>query len=154
MTRRSGIIITFICAATMTAVACRRDTPPKPKTAQPASSAATTTTFERKDLRGVNLDMKLPLTVNAVAKCSAVKETFAQGEPIQLALQLNEAPEGLVVAARLLDSDREEIAYVKEPATGKKSATVAITNKVKSGSYTLEGYWGGNLVCEHPVTVE
>jgi hypothetical protein len=31
---------------------------------------------------------------------------------------------------------------------------VTVKEKLEPGSYRLEGYWGGNLVCEHDITIK
>ena len=131
--------------------ACRDKTPPAPETDVPA--AALPEKIIRTDARNAKIDVTLPLVANAVARCTPAKTRFAEGEPIALTLDLNEAPKGLNVGARLLDLEGEQLAYVLEPAEGKKSVIVTIDEKPKAGRYQLEGYWGGNFVCQQEVVV-
>jgi hypothetical protein len=61
-------------------------------------------------------------------------------------------PEALQVAARILDENDRLVARVMEPANGRKSITLTIRGDIpEPGKYTLEGLWGGNIVCEHPI---
>lgn len=98
------------------------------------------------------MDTVIPLLANAVAKCAPEKTEVAAGEPVRLTLQLNESPEHLRVGARVATEDGEEVTYSNVPANGQKTVTVSLPAP-KAGTYTLEGYWGGNKVCEHELTV-
>lgn len=157
MTARTFIAI---CGLALTSfAACRRE-PPAPETRTAAAQAQSTTVAGAPgDLSTADIEVTIPLRPNVVTRCvagsgGAEKTTFAAGEPIELTLALAEAPPELKVAARLVGEGDEVLAHVSEPAAGKKTVTVAIRQKFDPGSYRLEGYWGGNLVCEHAITVQ
>jgi hypothetical protein len=131
--------------------ACRKEAPPAASTAtQPAS---TTAAAAPRDVRNSSVDQVIPLLRDAVAKCAPEKTEFAAKEPVKLTLVLNESPEKLRVGARLVDANGEEAAYSNMPANGQKSLTVTIDKPPKAGTYTLEGYWGGNRVCAETVII-
>jgi hypothetical protein len=151
---------TAVCGlALLSLVACRRE-PPAPETRAAAAQAQTTTVAGApRDLAAADIEVTIPLRPNVVTRCVAgtggkEKTAFAAGEPIELMLALAEAPPELKVAARLVGESEEIVAHVSEPAAGKTAVTIAIRQAVEPGSYRLEGYWGGNLVCEHRITVE
>lgn len=98
------------------------------------------------------MDAVIPLLANAVAKCAPEKGEVAAGEPVRLTLQLNESPEMLRVGARIATEEGAEVSYSNVPANGQKTVTVSLPAP-KAGTYMLEGYWGGNRVCEHKLTV-
>jgi hypothetical protein len=131
-------------------VACRKEAPPPAPASQ---SQPATTASAPGDLRNSNMDVVIPLLRDAVAKCAPEKTEFAANEPVTLNLQLNESPENLRVGARLVDENGEEAAYANVPANGQKAVTVTIARPPKAGTYTLEGYWGGNRVCEEKITI-
>jgi hypothetical protein len=143
---RCMLVLTLLAA-----VACNRETTTL-TTTTPGEVKTTTVVGKRRDLRNAQIDITTPLIPSAMASCAPEKTDFAPGETIRLNLKLNQSPSGLVVAARIRDDD-EEIAYVTSPAAGKKEVTVAVQEKLDPGTYKLEGYWGGNLVCEHDITV-
>lgn len=144
---RSILVLTLLFT-----VACNREAPTVETTTTPGEVKTTTVAGKRRDLRNAQIAVTTPLIPSAMASCEPEKTEFAAGEPIRLKLKLNEAPVGLVVGARIIDED-EEIAYVTNPAEGKKEVTVAVQEKLDPGTYKLEGYWGGNLVCEHEITI-
>jgi hypothetical protein len=131
-------------------VACRKEAPPPAPNAQPQ---ATSTAAATRDMRNSSMDVVIPLLRDAVAKCAPEKKEFAAGEAVKLNLQLNESPENLRVGARLVDENGDEAAYQNMPANGQKALTVTIAKPPKAGEYTLEGYWGGNRVCEEKVKI-
>ncbi|HYH09031.1 MAG TPA: copper resistance protein CopC [Thermoanaerobaculia bacterium] len=142
--RRIAVLVLMI-------VACRKEAPPA---APNASQTATTTAAAGPgDLRNSNMDVVIPLLRDAVAKCAPEKTEFAANEPVKLTLQLNESPEQLRVGARLVDENGEEAAYANVPANGQKAVTVTIAKPPQAGTYTLEGYWGGNRVCSETVKI-
>lgn len=157
MTRR--MLIAICTAMIVMAAGCRRNEPPAPETGASATGVETTTVAGApRNAADMNVEVTLPLRPNAVTKCVAgaggvEKKTFAPGEPIELTLAIAEAPEGLKVAARLIDKDDQVVAHVTEPAAGKKTATVVVRRKLDRGTYRLEGYWGGNIVCEQTIEV-
>lgn len=155
MTRTIIVISLTILAA----AGCRRNEPPAPEAKSTANVAQTTTVVGAPgNLANEKVEVTIPLRPNAVSRCvvgsnGAEKKTFAPGEPIQLTLGLAEAPEGLKVAARLIDDKEQVVAHVTEPASGKKEVVITINRKLERGTYRLEGYWGGNVVCEHSITI-
>jgi methionine-rich copper-binding protein CopC len=133
-------------------VSCRKDEPPAPETSANQTAAPSTATAPQ-DLSNADVNVKLPLLANAVARCEPDKTRFAAGETVRLTIDLNEAPEGLQVAARVIDADDKEVAHVRRPGAGQKTVAIAIEDDLAAGTYRLEGYWGGNLVCEHTITI-
>ena len=143
-----------VLALTFALLACKREQPaPPPEPKSTTRYSEVTTTAPRRDLRDAKIEVTTPLIPSAMASCTPAKSEYAVDEPIQLVLKLNQSPSELVVGARLLDDD-EELAYVTVPAEGKKDVTVTVKEKLDPGTYKLEGYWGGNLVCEHEITVQ
>jgi hypothetical protein len=142
--RRQGIGFGILL---MAVVACRREAPPAP-VARPAAKPAAVAV----DGRNADIEVTVPLVPNAVARCAPEKTAVSAGEPIRLGLTLNEAPEKLVVGAKLMDGT-SEVAHVTVPARGQKTFTLEIPGKVPAGKYRLEGYWGGNVVCEQGIEV-
>lgn len=142
---------TLVLLIALAAFACREPEQPEPPAAAATPPPQQTSTPQ--SAADADVDVTLPLLANAVARCEPAKTTFAPGETIQLTIDLNEAPEGLQVAARIRDAQGEEVAYVKRPGAGQKSVTLPIEERLDAGTYRLEGLWGGNLVCEHEVEV-
>jgi methionine-rich copper-binding protein CopC len=143
-----------VLALTFALLACKREEPAPPPDAKSTTRySEVTTTAPPRDLRNAQIAVTTPLMPSAMASCKPAKSEYAVNEPIQLVLKLNESPSELVVGARILD-EAEELAYVTVPAEGKKDVTVTVKEKLKPGTYKLEGYWGGNLVCEHEIEVQ
>ena len=149
---RIGFIVIWTYAAALGIVGCRNEQPAPAEPAAPA--AAPPATGSVTDARDANVDVTLPLAASAVARCEPSKTSYAKGEAMQLAIDLNEAPEGLKVSAKLLDAKGKVVADVARPGAGQKSVTIQIDEKLPAGKYRLEGYWGGNIVCEHEITVK
>lgn len=143
----------YVLAAVLIAalvVACRREAPP---TSDSSAAPASATVAPVVDASTAEIDVRIPLIPNAVAKCETAKQTYSRDEPVQLTLDLNESPRGLRVMARLRRGE-EIVARASEAADGRKNITLTIGGEVARGGYTLEGLWGGNIVCEHAVRVE
>lgn len=148
-----GIMNTRIAAALAIATlsfACQRETAQAPPPAG-AAQVTTETVIATQDASTAEIDVKIPLVLNAVAKCEPTKTSFAQNEPIVLTLDLNEVPEGLVVSAHVRDGEKV-VAHAREVANGRTSITLRIED-VPPGVYKLEALWGGNIVCEHAIEV-
>lgn len=155
----SGLRLLFCCAALLALARCSPDEPPPvPETGFAAAEASPVTTPPR-NVGNDRVEVTIPLRPNVVTRCAAgsggaEKTAFTAGEPIELMMDLAESPPELEVAARLVDANDAVVAHVDAPADGKQSVTVSIRQPLERGSYRLEGYWGGNLVCEHEITVE
>lgn len=152
-------LVLFFCTLSLGMIACDRDDPPPVPETRASAAAAPPIAAPPLNVANDNVEVTIPLRPNVVTRCVAgsggsEKTTFAAGEPIELMLVLAEAPPELKVAARLVDAEDVVIARADTPAGGKQSVSVSINQKVAPGKYRLEGYWGGNLVCEHDVTVE
>jgi hypothetical protein len=80
----------IVAALALAAVslACRREaTPPvTPGTGQPATVETVVAT---EDASTAAIDLRVPLTANAVAKCTPSKSSFGLREPVVLTLELN-----------------------------------------------------------------
>jgi hypothetical protein len=142
--------LAFGLAVVALSLACQRESA-APEVAAPGQATAETI-IATEDASTAVLDVKIPLTVNAVARCEPAKTTFAMNEPVALTLELTEVPDGLQVAARILDKNERLVARTSEAANGRKSITLTVKGEVpEPGTYKLEGLWGGNIVCEHPI---
>jgi hypothetical protein len=131
------------------AIACRREVAETP--AQPATVTNTTTVAGTpKDLTGQKVDRTVPIPPPPVTDC-IVKSAAGPNEPVDFTMHIAEAPEKLHVSVRILQGD-EEIAFVRQPAEGKKVATLRLP-KLEPGKYRLEGLWGGNLGCEREIEI-
>lgn len=146
------------CALSFVMIACDRDDPPPVPETRASAAEAPPVAAPPRDVANDLVEVTIPLRPNVVTRCvagsgGAEKTTFAAGEPVELMMVLAEAPPELKVAARLVDAKSAVVARADTPAGGKQSVTVAIQQRIAPGKYRLEGYWGGNLVCEHDVTV-
>ena len=146
-----GFIAPWIYAAALALVACRQEAPAVPEAAAPPPVSSVPATPA--DARDANVDITLPLVANAVARCEPTKTAYAKGEAVQLEIDLNQAPEGLKVSSRVFDKAGKVVASASKPGAGQKSVTLQMEGKLRPGKYKIEGYWGGNLVCEHEITV-
>ena len=138
--------MTRICliAVLLLVAACRKE-PAAPTPAPQTGTAATTTTSAPvQDLRAAKVDTIFPVVPVPVSRCEATQDTFT--------MHLNEAPEKLHVSVRIHQGD-EEIAFVRQPAEGKKVATLKLP-KLEPGRYRLEGLWGGNRACEQEIEIK
>jgi len=155
--------ITLLYAIALACVACRYE--------RPAAEASRPrliqrTTWQRTDLAGKRVQQKFVLQPKVLTRCEAgtrlgedglVAEpasTMRPDEPVYLSMWLAQAPEGLQVALRVLDGDENEIGTARrDDAGGVRAVTLQIGEELKPGKYKLEGFWGGNLVCEKNVEV-
>lgn len=145
---RLRIGLTFLAAVSF--LACQREGE-SPQVAAPGQATAETV-VATEDASTALLDVKVPLTPNAVARCQPSKTSFTLKEPVVLTIDMNAVPEALQVGARILDSNERLVTRVSEPANGRKSVTLTLRGEIpKPGKYRLEGLWGGNIVCEHPI---
>ena len=152
-------LILCSCALVVLLAGCRPDEPPPVPETSAAAAERAPVAEPPLNVANDRVEVTIPLRPNVITRCvagsgGAEKTTFAPGEPIELTLDLAEAPPELKVAARLLDSNKAVVARADVPAGGKQSVTVVLRQPVERGSYQLEGYWGGNLVCEHAITIE
>lgn len=164
MKSRSLFSIVLLVAA----AACRKEyaapstsTPAK----QPAKTAVTTTAPKAQDLGNAKVNQVIPIPPRVVPRCSAgsvvgadgsasPKAEFARRDKIYFSMWLNEAPAGLQVHVKVFDEKDQPVTAVPMPAQGLKLATVEVPRPAKPGKYRLEGYWGGNWVCEQYIDVK
>ena len=160
----------LVFLALMLSIACRKETPASSATATQTTAAPTATTTAAatapEDLTGKKVDTTVPAPPKVVPQCIAGSQlgnsggvtkpssTFGPNEPIYFTMWLDQAPPGLQVSVKVLDADGKEVATVPKAAEGLKLATLTIPRPAKKGKYKLEGYWGGNVVCEAGVEVK
>lgn len=157
MIRSTIVILVTLC------VACRYEAPPA-EAKRP--ELQTQTVWVRTDLSGKQVKQRVDLMPEVLSRCEAgsqlgpdglvsqPSETFKTSDPIHLSMWIKEAPSGLQLAMRVLDSDGNEIGIARrDHAAGAKAVTMKVGEALKPGKYKLEGYWGGNLVCEKEVEV-
>jgi len=155
------IVLLYVIAATI--VACRYE-PPPPEPQRPRLQ--TRTIWLRSDLAGKRVQQKYALRPDVLTRCeagsqlgpdglvSAPAATFKPADAIHLSMWLAETPAELQVAMRVVDADDREIGIARRdiPA-GANAVTMKVGEDLKPGRYKLEGFWGGNLVCEKSVRV-
>lgn len=162
MKRMSKRILLFYAFAAA-CVACRYEAPP-PGPARPQLRERTI--WQRTDLTGKQIRQRFVLQPKVLSRCeagsqlgndqlvSAPSSTFRSGDPIYLSMWLAEAPEGLQVALRVLDAEEKEIGVARrDDAGGLRAVTLQVGEELAPGKYKLEGFWGGNLVCEKQISV-
>ena len=158
-------VIVFLSAAAFMFVACRKEAPPA-ATATQTQTVTTTSAAPPKDLSGETVDLKIPVdkfnvvtdcragsTLDPLGSVSTANSTFTTKEKIHMTMFLREAPNELVVRVRALDPNEKEVSVTQKPAEGVKSATLTL-GPLKKGKYTLEGMWGGNVVCDEEIEVK
>ena len=144
--------------------ACNRET------AQPAAATATaqtTTSAQKADLsrakvnQTVNTDV-VELTTDAHlgnqagadGVVTAEVSQFKPGEPVILSMVVNQSPGGLEMAAVWKDAKGKILEERTKAMNGGKIATFTYGGpKLKAGSYSVTGYWGGNIAAEKKFTV-
>ena len=155
---RSTIAILILLGA-----ACRYEPPP----AQPKRpELQTRTVWVRTDLSGKQVRQKVDLMPDVLSRCEAGSQlgpdhlvsqptgTFRTSDPIHLSMWIKEAPEGLQLAMRVVDTEDNEIGVARrDDAGGATAVTMKVGETLEPGRYKLEGYWGGNLVCEKTIEV-
>lgn len=154
---RSILLFAIACAA------CRYEPPaaegPRPQLRQ-------RTEWQRTDLTGKRISQKFTLQPQVLSRCEAGTQlggdglvakpasAFGEKDSIYLSMWLAEAPEGLQLAMRVVDDEGNEVGTARrDNAGGARAVTLHVGEELKPGTYTLEGFWGGNLVCEKPVSV-
>lgn len=117
-------------------------------------------------MKNAEVDKVIVLPLNVVPQCvsgsilgdngavSTASTSFGRKDPIYFSMWLKEAPAGLRVSVKMLDEKGKEVAVVPRDAAGLEIATLTIPAPPKPGKYKLEGYWGGNLVCERDVEIK
>ena len=154
-----------LLAAAILLAGCRKETAVT-TSAPPPRTVTTTDAAPPKDLRDAKIDVKIPLeppqvvsecrvgaTLDKAGVVAAEKTEFKAGERVHMTLFLNEAPNELVVRARAFDKNEKEVTVAQKPAEGVKNATL-ILRPLKRGRYTIEGVWGGNVVCTEEIVVK
>ena len=144
-------------------VACRYEAPPA-QGARPQLGQRTV--WQRTDLTGKRIAEKFVLQPKVLSRCEAGSQlgadqlvatpasTFRKGESVYLTMWLAEAPEGLQVALRVVDDDGNELGTARrDGAGGSRAVTMQVGEELEPGQYTLEGFWGANLVCEKKISV-
>ena len=142
--------------------ACQRETRTETTT---TPGATTTVPGPPQNMAAAKVDTVVtPSPTTVVPRCEAGSDLGADGavtstknelkakEPIHFSMWLSEAPEGLQVSVKVIGAGDKELATVATPATGLKIATLKIPPQ-KPGAYRLEGYWGGNRVCDKEIEV-
>ena len=162
---RSAIArIILLYAASLPFVACRYEAPAADPTPRPRLQ--TREVWQRSDLTGKRVDQKYVLRPNVIDRCEAGAKlgpdglvstpttTFKPTDPIHLSMWLRESPDELQLSMRVIDADDNEIGVAhRDNAGGAKAVTLKIGEPLKPGKYQLEGFWGGNLVCEKGIEV-
>jgi hypothetical protein len=162
---------TFSCSvffALIVLTGCKRETvapPAEPAGSTTTAAATTAATTTPEDMKAAAVDTVVPLRPDVIARCeagsvlgadgavSAAKTSFTPKDPLHVSLWLEEAPEGLQVSVKLIDAGGTEVANVPRNAEKLKVVTLKIPTPKEAGRYKLEGYWGGNVVCEKNVDV-
>ena len=151
-------------ALASTFVACRYQPPPA-EGARP--QLRTRTVWLRTDLTGKRIKQKFVLQPQVLSRCEAGTQlgpdrlvsvpatTFAASDPVYLTMWLRTAPSELQVSLRVLDANEDEIGVARRnDVGGAKAVTLHVGEELEPGKYKLEGFWGGNLVCEKGIEVE
>jgi len=144
-------------------VACRYEPPPKEA---PRPQLRQRTVWQRTDLTGKRVTQKFVLQPQVLSRCEAGSQlgndglvaqpaaAFRENDPIYLSMWLAQAPEGLQLSLRVLDDEGNEIGTARrDDVGGARAATLHVGETLGPGSYRLEGFWGGNLVCEKRISV-
>ena len=156
-------IVMLISAAALAAIACRYEPPPA-EAARPRLRQRTV--WQRTDLSGKRITERFPLQPKVLSRCEAGSQlgndqlvakpvdTFREDDPVYLSMWLAEAPEGLQLAMRVTDEQENEIGTARrDDAGGARAVTLQVGQALEPGRYKLEGFWGGNLVCEKQISV-
>ncbi|HVE72316.1 MAG TPA: hypothetical protein VNI54_13185 [Thermoanaerobaculia bacterium] len=154
---------TLILIAALTIAACRYEAPPPDG---PRPQLRQRTVWQRTDLSGKAIAQKFVLQPKVLSRCEAGSglgndslvaqpaATFNENDSIYLSMWLAQAPEGLQVSLRVVDEDGDEIGVARrDDLGGARAVTMQVGQPLEPGRYTLEGFWGGNLVCEKPISV-
>ena len=154
--------ITMLVLATLLA-SCRYEPPPREA---PRPQLRQRTVWQRTDLTGKHVTQKFVLQPQVLSRCEAGSQlgndglvatpavTFGENDAIYLSMWLRQAPEGLQLSMRVLDADGNELGTARrDDAGGARAVTLHVGEELEPGKYELEGFWGGNLVCEKAISV-
>lgn len=157
--KRSVVVLLSIAMA----AACRYE-PPPPEAKRPQLRQREL--WLRTDLSGKQVKQKVVLQPNVLSRCEAGSQlgadglvsqpatTFKPSDPIHLSMWIRQAPEGLQLAMRVVDAKDNEIGVARrDDAGGASAVTMKVGQELEPGRYRLEGFWGGNLVCEKGIEV-
>lgn len=163
MIRTTITRIILLYAFTATFVACRYE---PPAAEGPRPQLKSRTVWVRTDLTGKRIKQKFVLQPQVLSRCEAGAQlgpggvvsvpasTFKTTDPVHLTMWLKEAPDELQVSLRVLDSEENEVGVARRnDVGGAKAVTLRVGEELGVGKYKLEGFWGGNLVCEKGVEV-
>lgn len=155
---RSILILSIVAL-----VACRYEPPP---VEGPRPQLRTRTVWMRTDMSGKRVKQKFSLQPNVLSRCesgaqlgpdglvSVPTNTFKTTDPVHMTMWLRTAPDELQVSLRVLDANDDEIGVARRnDVEGAKAVTLRVGQDLEPGKYKLEGFWGGNLVCEKGVEV-
>jgi hypothetical protein len=153
----------FMMILTIAITACRYQ-PPPPEGPRPQLRQRAV--WQRTDLSGKQVSQKFVLQPQVLSRCEAGSQlgndglvaapaaTFGEQDSIYLSMWLSQAPEGLQLALRVVDEEGNEIGTARrDDAGGARAVTLQVGETLEPGKYKLEGFWGGNLVCEKPISV-
>lgn len=156
----------FSIALLVAVAACRKEhMVPSTSTTPATKTAVTTTAPKTQDVSTAKVNQVIPVPPRVVPRCSAgsvlaadgsaaPKTDFTRNEKIYFSMWLAEAPSGLQVHVKVFDEKDQPVTAVPMPAEGLKLATVEVPRPPRPGKYRLEGYWGGNWVCEQYIDVK
>lgn len=160
-TMRRSTTVVLLCLAV---AACRYE-PPPPEGKRP--QLRTREVWVRTDLAGKQVKQKVVPRPDVLSRCESGSQlgpdglvsqpstTFRTADPIHLSMWIRESPEGLQLAMRVLDADDDEVGIARrDDAGGARAVTMKVGQELEPGKYRLEGYWGGNLVCEKTIEVQ
>lgn len=79
--------------------------------------------------------------------------TFKPGEVVALTIWLKQSPVGLNTGVIWYGTDDTVLAREQRPMNGGTVVTYSLKQKLKPGTYRVEGYWGGNVVADKTFAV-
>jgi hypothetical protein len=166
---RKSIVLPLALMVPLAAGACRRaEQQATATTGTPASGTAATATS------GTDVPEAPPVvdTVIAFETAKVVTRTtigsgagadgmvmtsqnrFKPGEPIRLSMWLKDSPPALTTRAVWYDAKEKVVHEEQKAMNGGTKVTFEYKGKrLTPGKYIVVGYWGGNIVAEHPFTV-
>ncbi len=158
--RRILVIATIVLLA-----ACQKPAEKKVQTA-PVKQPGETLAGMKQDLRRADIDKivtPVPPFLESCAIGSAPgpdgtvtgeEKEFHEKHAIYLTERFQQSPAGLQASIRVYDAKKHLVVEETRPMNGAKVVTFTIPPAhVKPGFYRVEGFWGGNIACEYPVTV-
>jgi hypothetical protein len=131
---------------------------------RPRRVVTTTVAAPPADLEKKEVEFTAPLQAPVASQCRTgvaldanglvgeAKTEFSARDKIHVSVWLKESPKALVVSTHAIAGADKEIASVSKPANGAKTLTLTL-DPLPAGSYKLETYWGGNVVCEEKIEV-